>query len=520
MKFSTLIDACACLWESGQVPHWNRGVDPEITSVHSRSQNVGPGGLFIAVKGFKSDGHDFIPDALQRGAAALVTLEPVTDAGNIPVVRVPDIRKAMSAIAARFYGNPSKGLCLVGITGTNGKTTTSWILESIFQEAGYRTGVIGTVNWRYGGRTFTNPVTTPDAMDLQRMLGEMKANQVSHVVMEVSSHGIDLHRVNDCCFDAAVFTNLTQDHLDYHPDMDHYFGCKKQLFTRILTQGPKAGTAASVINVDHEKGRELAGAITSRLITVSQGPGAQVSCRNVKDEISGLGGTLVVADKAQPFQSHLTGGFNLENILCAAGAAHAVGISLISIVKGIEGCTGVPGRLERVAPLSGRHIFVDYAHTPDALESILATLKMRAPARLISVFGCGGDRDRTKRPIMGKTGAWYSDLAIITSDNPRTEDPLAIIDQIKAGVITVPGREYSARELDKGFSAKGFLVEPDRKKALETAVRVSMQGDIIVAAGKGHETYQILKTGTIEFDDRRVLETAALACIPKETIYG
>jgi UDP-N-acetylmuramyl-tripeptide synthetase len=494
------------LWERGFALESDPGADPEITSIHNNSREVKPGGLFIAIKGFNSDGHDYIEDALERGAAAIVAQQRLT--GVPRAVEVADSRKAMASIAARFYNNPSQGMCVTGITGTNGKTTSTWILESILNRAGHTTGVIGTVNWRYCGHTYDNPVTTPESIDLQQMLSRMKEAGVTHVIIEVSSHSIDLHRIRNCWFDAGVFTNLTQDHLDYHKTMGSYFACKKRFFTRHLPTGPKAGTAVSVVNLDDEKGRELKAAVGTRTLSTGRAEDAKLRAVDLSNGISGISGTLEIDGKGYGFSSNLVGNFNVENILSAAGAAYSLGIDPDTIVRGIEDCKGVPGRLERIEPAFGRHVFVDYAHTPDALESILKTLKDQAPRRVISIVGCGGDRDRSKRSIMGNIAATLSDLAIITSDNPRSEDPGLIIQDVLTGIDSGAHCRFSRELLESQEARTGFHVEPDRRTALQTAVKASRPDDIIVAAGKGHETYQILKTGTIDFDDRKILEQA------------
>ncbi len=482
--------------------------DPEISSIHCNSRYVKPGGLFIAVKGFKTDGHDYIDDAFERGASAVISEKRIQ--GNPKVIEVKDSRKAMAAIAARFYGNPSEKICLTGITGTNGKTTTAWILESIFNAAKIYSGVIGTVNMRYGGKTFDASVTTPESIDLQKVLFKMKNAGVTHVVMEVSSHGIDLNRIAGCSFDVGVFTNLTQDHLDYHKTMAKYFSCKKRFFTKFLSKGPKAATALAVINIDSEYGRKIAASVTVKLITTSTDKNTESDIKSfdVKEDINGMQGKIRLNEKDFSFKSGLTGHFNLENILSAAGVAYGLGIAPEIIIRGIEKCSSVPGRLERVDNSVKRAVFVDYAHTPDALENILETLKKMAPARLISVFGCGGDRDRKKRPLMGEIAVKYSDFAIVTSDNPRSEEPMSIIEDILKGMKASDIVEYSAAEIKSGFKDKGYFVNPDRKTAIETALAVSRENDIIVVAGKGHETYQVLNTGTIDFDDRKVLKNA------------
>ncbi len=514
MKLSYLIKECTPLWERGFALESDPGADPEITSIHNNSREVKPGGLFIAIKGFNSDGHDYIEDALERGAVAVVAQQRLT--GVPRAVEVADSRKAMASIAARFYNNPSQGMCVTGITGTNGKTTSTWILESILNRAGHTTGVIGTVNWRYCGNTYDNPVTTPESIDLQQMLSRMKAAGVTHVIMEVSSHSIDLHRIRNCWFDAGVFTNLTQDHLDYHKTMGSYFACKKRFFTRHLPTGPKAATAVSVVNLDDERGRELKAAVGTRTLSTGRAGDANLRAVDLSNGISGISGTLEIDGKGYGFSSNLVGSFNVENILSAAGAAYSIGIDPEAIVRGIEDCKGVPGRLERIEPAFGRHVFVDYAHTPDALESLLKTLKDQAPKRVISIVGCGGDRDRSKRSIMGNIAATLSDLAIITSDNPRSENPELIIRDVLTGIDSAEHCRLSRELLETPEAKTGFHVEADRRTALETAVKASRPDDIIVAAGKGHETYQILKTGTIDFDDRKILEQALEQCCLEE----
>ncbi|MBF0258472.1 MAG: UDP-N-acetylmuramoyl-L-alanyl-D-glutamate--2,6-diaminopimelate ligase [Desulfamplus sp.] len=570
-------------------------IDVDITSIHANAGEVKPGGLFIAIKGFKADGHDYIEQAIANGAAAVVIQHSIEKQYKTVVIEVQDTRKAMSEISASFYGYPSESMVLIGITGTNGKTTTAYLLESILKSGGYKTGVIGTVNFRYEDKIFDNPVTTPESIDLQRILNNMRDAGVTHVVMEVSSHAIDLHRVRDCSFDVGVFTNLTQDHLDYHKSMDAYFSCKKRLFTEQLKRGKKAQKSTAVINVNDSYGQIIVNNIynndntndtCTRIITTGTAPTTEytktitevanlttkessfttketpstkfasdqtksktATTRNKKhtphifssditDDISGLRGNIHIGSECTiEFQSRLTGLFNLENILCAAGSAHALGIHPEIIKKGIESCHGVPGRLERVENLAKRYVFVDYAHTPDALESILKTLRMRAPARLITIFGCGGDRDKSKRPIMGEIACKYSDITIVTSDNPRSEDPKAIISEILEGIKNInmhrsddalkktcsyenspfnnscqlnnSGWLYESGRLYESGQMQ-IIVEPDRAKALETAVRISQANDIIVAAGKGHETYQITAQGKIDFDDRVVLGQALI----------
>ncbi|MCF6246597.1 MAG: UDP-N-acetylmuramoyl-L-alanyl-D-glutamate--2,6-diaminopimelate ligase [Desulfobacula sp.] len=497
-----------------------------ITSITSDSRQVNQGSLFIAVKGLAADGHDYIEQAFNNGAMAVVAQEnmptPNSDKKD-KVIRVKNSRLVMAQIAANFYGHPSKDMTLIGITGTNGKTTTSFLVESILETAGFPTGVIGTVNIRYNGKTFDTPVTTPDSIDLQKTLHQMKNAGVTHAIMEVSSHGLDLNRIDFCHFDAGIFTNLTQDHLDYHKDMDDYFDCKKRFFTnflgpRILRPDTKNNVpiAPAIVNIDNPYGKQLIDLLPYKTISISTQKKADLFAQDTKDDINGLSAHICKTDGGFNLKSDLTGTFNLENILCAVGVAHALKIDNALIQKGIENCHTVPGRLEKIKPalLSesaeskwDRFMFVDYAHTPDALDSILLTLKQRAPKRLITVFGCGGDRDKTKRPLMGQIACKHSDIAIVTSDNPRTENPDSIIDDIKTGLEKFNALSETDVILDP--YVKGYLVEVDRQKALENAVFLSKPGDIIVAAGKGHETYQITNTGTIHFDDKEELIKAA-----------
>ena len=496
MKLSYLMKDSVVPWNRRIMPNSEPDIDPEIYSLHSRAQEVKSGGLFIAIKGFINDGHDYIDQAFKNKAAAVISQKNVEKYSNI--IQVKDTRKAMAHIADRFFNNPTGKMTLIGITGTNGKTTTSWLLESILSAAGHKVGVIGTINVKYDGKIFDTPVTTPESIDLQKIFSEMIDAGITHVIIEVSSHAVDLHRVDCCQFDIGVYTNFTQDHLDYHKTMDAYWKCKKAFFTKILNAENPKGIPTAVINIDNAKGKsliELLGKKKMNILKVGVDQDADLKCKEINDDISGLKATIFKDNNKINFHSLLAGGFNLENILCAAGAAYSLGLSLENIRKGIEDCKNIPGRLERIENNIERFIFVDYAHTPDALESILRTLKLRAKSRLILVFGCGGDRDPSKRKIMGKIAALYSDIIIVTSDNPRSEDPIKIINEILEGI-------------DIENTEKELIVEADRKKALETAVEISNPLDIIIAAGKGHETYQILNTGKIDFDDRIILKEA------------
>lgn len=504
MKLSSLLEKCSIKPSADMV---DKTYDPEIPAIVSDSNRVEQGSLFIAVKGFRTDGHKYISQAFANGAAAVIAEERPDDIKKEnPIILVEDSRLAMAGIAAEFYGNPSKDMILAGITGTNGKTTTTWLIESIFKTSGFSTGVIGTVNIRYNGKVYDNPVTTPDSIDLQKWLYTMKKAGVSHVIMEVSSHGLELKRVDHCHFNLGVFTNLSQDHLDFHKDMNEYFNCKKRLFTQLI-KPDRIDNAAAVLNIDDRRGKSLFHTIDYKTIGISTESEADLSAENIKHDIHGVSGTLCMPGGSFNFSSPLTGRFNLENILCAAGAAAALDIKPEQIKKGIEQCRTIPGRLEKIDNSIDRFLFVDYAHTPDALDSILNTLKQIAPKKIITLFGCGGDRDTSKRALMGKIACKQSDITIITSDNPRTENPVSIIEDISKGLKNY--HEISEQELLSDPFQKGYTVEPDRKKAIKKAISISKPGDIVVVAGKGHETYQITNRGTIHFNDKEELEHAA-----------
>jgi UDP-N-acetylmuramoyl-L-alanyl-D-glutamate--2,6-diaminopimelate ligase len=475
--------------------------DIEISSVYYRAQEMTHGGLFVAIKGFKADGHDFIDQAIEKGASVIVSQRPLSMTNVVNIV-VKDSRKALAQLSSRFYGNPSEKLVIIGITGTNGKTTTSYLIESILNEAGLKVGVIGTINYRFAKKIFTNPVTTPESLDLQRILAEMISEGISHVVMEVSSHAIDLGRIENCRMDIAVFTNLTLDHLDYHGSMEAYWSCKKRLFTHYLVSGPKKERARAVINCNDEKGKLLLKEFALNGISVGKSPFNMVYPEKSKLGLDGIRCDISTPYGGLQVRSSLVGEYNIENILSATGVGVALNLSRELIKRGIENLKSVPGRLERVPNDLGRFVYVDYAHTPDALENVLKTLRALTTNRLICVFGCGGDRDREKRPLMGKIAAELSDLSVITSDNPRSEPPLEIIEEILIGIRKTGISVYSASELHDGIVKKGYVVVSDRKHAIQTAVRASSPGDTILIAGKGHESYQIIGKKTVPFDDR------------------
>ncbi|MCF8067310.1 MAG: UDP-N-acetylmuramoyl-L-alanyl-D-glutamate--2,6-diaminopimelate ligase [Desulfobacterales bacterium] len=479
---------------------YDSAINPEITSIHYDTRTVKPGGLFVAIPGLKADGHDYIDTAIEKGASAIIAQKPVSC--SKVCVQVRDTRKTLASVSSRFYGNPSEHLHMTGITGTNGKTTVTYMVESILECAGFKPGVIGTINYRYMSNTFENHMTTPESLDLQKILAEMRDAGVTHVIMEISSHAIDMSRIAHCRFDLVAFTNLTQDHLDYHNTMDEYWACKKRLFTEIIQIGPKRKRAQAVINCDDPKGKALFNELNTKKLSVGHGPLNLIKPHDCIHDRDGIRGSLIMPGSRLEFSSVLVGAHNLENILIAAGIAAGMGLSASEMRSGIDALTNVPGRLEKIADEKGRYIYVDYAHTPDALKNVLSALKKLTTGRIISVFGCGGDRDRAKRPMMGDIAARFSDLAIVTSDNPRTEKPKNIIADILSANEFNSIHKYVPDTIESGFRDKGYAVVPDRRKAIDLAITVSVPGDTVLVAGKGHENYQIIGKETIQFDDR------------------
>jgi murE/murF fusion protein len=477
------------------------GDDPDIVSIHYHTGDVRPGGIFVAIPGLTADGHDFIAQAVEKKAAAIVADRPVD--APVPVVVTGDTRVALAQLAARLYGDPAADLVLIGLTGTNGKTTTAYIIESILTQAGLATGVIGTIEYHYAGRHFDNPMTTPESSDLQRILSEMKSAGVTHVVMEVSSHALDLKRVHGCRFAAAVFTNLTRDHLDYHKDMAHYWACKQRLFTEHLA----SGRGAAIINSNDKKAAELIATLQSGksapvILTAGSAPDSKIRPSACTASGAGMSVTLATPSGPLDIRSPLVGRHNLENVMSAVGVGLHLNLAPEAIRQGVASLSAVPGRLEPVANDRGLYVFVDYAHTPDALENVLQALAPLRKTRIICVFGCGGDRDRTKRPLMGAIAGRRADVSVVTSDNPRTEEPDAIIAEILDGDLGADNSRLKAADLRDGVVRTGYLVEPDRRQAINLAIGLAQPGDIVLIAGKGHETYQIRGTEKFDFDDR------------------
>ena len=447
-----------------------------VSDVTFRSDEAAPGSLFFCVPGDRADGHDFAADAISRGAAALVVERwlPVT----VPQVRVPVVRESMGPVSAAFFDHPARFMRTVGITGTNGKTTVTYLLESILHEAGLVAALIGTTGARIGGEPVPFARTTPEAPDLQRLLARMVALGVGGVALEVSSHGLDQHRVDGTSFDAAVFTNLGQDHLDYHGTMDEYFAAKARLFTPALA-------ARAAIGIDSSWGERMVKACEIPATTFGRSRGADLRATDVSVSAAGLSFEVGGVRVASP----LRGDFNVSNCLASFAAARVLEIDSEAIVRGIAGVANVSGRMERVDAGQPFLVLVDYAHTPEGLDRVLHAARSLGAGRVLVVFGCGGDRDRAKRFPMGRAATAGADHAVITSDNPRSEDPDAIIAEVERG----------ARE-----GGGSYVVEPDRRTAIRLALHAAGPRDVVVIAGKGHETRQEFADGSVAFDDRVV----------------
>jgi UDP-N-acetylmuramoyl-L-alanyl-D-glutamate--2,6-diaminopimelate ligase len=470
----------------------------EVSGLTDDSRRVTRGTCFVAVRGLRADGRRFIPEAVDRGAAAVVA-EPPDPLPGRPVGRilVPDSRRALPRLSGAYFGHPSRALTVVGVTGTNGKTTTSYLVEALLAALGLETGVIGTIQYVVRGVAREASQTTPDAVELQGLLAEMVAAGVGGVAMEVSSHALDQRRVDGTAFDVAIFTNLTQDHLDFHGTMEAYAAAKARLFFELLPESRKDGgkpRVSAVLNADDAVGAAWAAALAAelpgRVLTFGLDAGHAVRPRAYETSPAGI--TLDAETPIGPvaFSSPLSGEYNLMNLLGAVGAGVALGLPREAIARALAGVPSVPGRFERVEAGQDFLVVVDYAHTPDALRRVLETARRLTRGRLGVVFGAGGDRDRKKRPIMGRIAAELGDRIWLTSDNPRSEDPDAIIEEIARGVVP-PARE-------------GYTKHPNRREAIREALHWGRAGDTIVIAGKGHETYQIIAGQVLPFDDRAV----------------
>jgi UDP-N-acetylmuramoyl-L-alanyl-D-glutamate--2,6-diaminopimelate ligase len=464
-------------------------------AVTDDSRVVTDGSLFIAVKGERVDGHAFVEQAIKAGAVAVVAQRPVASE-PLSFVRVADSRRALGLLGSRFHGDPSTHLKMIGVTGTNGKTTTTYLCKALLEGMGRRVGLIGTVGYQTGAEILPASHTTPSALELQELLEKMVDNGLNATVMEVSSHALALDRISGCEYDVAVFTNLTQDHLDFHHTMDEYFEAKLRLFTG-LDRGVKAAKRA-IVNIDDPRGNVIRAACSVPVWTFAIHSQADLEAERVRLSLTGT--TFTAATPAGTFtvESRLVGEHNVYNLLGAIGVALQDGATSDQICEASAHITNVPGRFERISLGQDFTVVVDYAHTEDALLRLLTAAQTLKTGRIITVFGCGGDRDRGKRPKMGRTAVEYSDVVVLTSDNPRTEDPMAILREVEAGVHDALGRRSHVQ----------YHVVPDRREAIVAAIREAHRGDMVLIAGKGHEDYQIIGTKKLHFDDREVVREA------------
>lgn len=479
----------------------------KILNITHNSKEVMPHSLFVAIRGYAVDGHTFIPEAISRGASCIVldNLTWIPDRPSALFIQVADSRQAMSLLASNYYHNPTRRLFLIGVTGTNGKTTITYLIESILNRANIPNGVIGTVNYRFGDKTIEARTTTPDPLILQKTLSEMLDAGFKTVSMEVSSHALSLHRIDGCDFDIAVWSNLSQDHLDFHHTMEDYFKAKESLFTSYLANSDKRDKRA-IINIDDEYGKRLKRTLKF-LPVITYGTSFKADIHPVKTEMSSSGTSMSVKSPKGVLyvESNLIGPHNIMNLLAAIAVTVEMGVQLHDITEGLKNII-VPGRLQPIINTLRIGVLVDYAHTPDALKNVLQGIKSLAKGRVITVFGCGGDRDRGKRPIMGKIAERFSDHIIITNDNPRTEDPLGILNEIEAGIQTMP----AVSEDEFAAVSRGYFKTPDRERAIHLAIQSARPGDIVLIAGKGHETYQIIGKKRIPFSDASVAREALL----------
>lgn len=453
----------------------------DIKDIAYDSRKVIKGAAFVCIKGFKTDGHDYIEDAVKNGASALIMEKDVEIPEGIVKVKVPDTREALAVMSAAFFGHPTKSMKLIGVTGTNGKTTTTYLIKSILEEGGFSTGLIGTISNIIGGKPVEAHRTTPESYELQKMFYDMKNAGTDYCVMEVSSHSLELKRVAGCLFNVGIFTNLTRDHLDFHGTFENYLNAKMKLFA----QSKKAA-----INLDDSYSGQVIERINVPAVTYSINEESDVKASDIEISSKFSKFKLTYKGESIPVILQLPGRYNVYNALGAATACLEEGIPLDVIKRGLENVKGVPGRSEVIDSGRGFTIVIDYAHTPDGLENILKTVKEYAKGRIITLFGCGGDRDKTKRPEMGEIAGRYSDFCFVTSDNPRTEEPMAIINDILPGISK---------------TSCSFEVIADRKEAIKRAVLSASANDVVLIAGKGHETYQVLNNRTIHFDEREIV---------------
>ncbi len=458
--------------------------DVEITGITNDSRKVRPGYLYVAIRGYKTDGHNFIKKSLENGAQAIVSEEKFSLDANVPQIIVHNTRKALSSLSCCFYNNPSQKINLVGVTGTNGKTTTTFLTKSVIEKAGYVAGLIGTIKYQIGKKVIAAKETTPESVELQRLIAEMVAAQMEFAVMEVSSHSAIQHRIENIDFKTAVFTNITTEHMDYHKTFSNYMNAKAELFKNLKKD------SFAVLNADDKFSEYFADRTDAKILWYGIKNDADIKAEICGESTSNTMIKLSCSGREIDVKIPLIGLHNVYNTLASVAAAISLGFELDVIKSGIETASIVPGRLENVPCDRGFKVVVDYAHTPHALETVLHALKNLVKGRILLVFGCGGDRDREKRPQMGKIADEKSDIFWLTNDNPRSEDPLNIVDDIKAGIK--PGRS--------------FHIQTDRHKAITEALSEAKDDDLVLIAGKGHEKYQIIKDTIAPFDDREVVK--------------
>ena len=500
-SLGTLLEAAGRLTPL-QVPQLGDAGATTVTAVVYDSRQVTPGAIFVALAGTERDGTVYVPQALERGAAAVVAAVPAPAGVRTPWIVAPHARRALAACAVAFNGHPSDHLLLVGVTGTNGKTTSTYLLEGIFRAAGWRSGRIGTIGYRIADQERSAARTTPEAPDLQRLLREMVDLECKACAIEVSSHALDLERVAFTRFGAAIFTNLTRDHLDYHVDMENYFAAKRRLFEMLPPEAPAA------INLDDPRGERLA-TMTARPVTYALARPADVSPLSLSLSLDGIDAEIRTPSGDFRLQTRLPGRPNAYNVLGVVAACVALDIPLDTIAAGLADVAAVPGRFELVSgEADDVAVIVDYAHTDDALKNLLETARALARQRIITVFGCGGDRDRTKRPLMGAVAARLSDLVILTSDNPRSEDPIEIIEEIKRGLVPPERPTRHARQSVPAVQTTAWLAIVDREEAITRAVLEAEPGDLVVVAGKGHESTQVIGDRVLPFADAEVARGA------------
>lgn len=491
MKLTDLLAYTEVLAASGDLSQ-------NVSTVTYDSRQVREGSLFVAIEGYKIDGHKYIQTAINGGAIAVIIQDVKYQSDSYTWVRVPNTRQALADLSAVFWNFPSGKLNLIGVTGTNGKTTTTNLIATILEDHGFTTGLIGTIHNRIGQEIIPVHHTTPEAPELQGLFQEFLTKGAEYAVMEVSSHALDLHRVRGSEFDVAVFTNLTQDHLDFHGDMEQYLAAKGKLFNGLGKNSRKPRRKFAIINIDDPYGRQLAEMTGIPIITYGVKNPADVKADQVVVEAAGVKFQLCYTDQILPVSLKLTGVFNVYNALAAIAVGLVENVPVNSIIASLENIAGIPGRFEKVEEGQDFTVIVDYSHTPDSLENCLKTAREFAKGRIITVFGCGGDRDKTKRPIMGEVAARLSDFVVITSDNPRSENPVDIISDIVPGVLRVKEPHQ-------------FVELADRREAINLAVREASPGDVVIIAGKGHEDYQIIGTQVSHFDDHEVAAEAIKA---------